>query len=853
MNVEPAIPERLARLRDLAYNLRWTWDHETFDLYRRLGGDLFEAAGYNPVEMLGRMPQEQLNAAAEDEGFVSLVERVARRLDEYMAGEVTWFSRVKNRAPGLSIAYFSLEFGIIECLKIYSGGLGALAGDHLKSASAIGIPLVGVGLIYQQGFFQQYLNASGWQQESYPVHDFYRLPIQLVRDEDGNEARISVEFPGRDVFARIWLAQVGRIPLYLLDTNIPVNLPADQDITDSLYGGDDELRIQQELLLGVGGVRALHVLGFEPTVCHMNEGHSAFSAIERIRLLMEKGLSAAEAMEAVRVGSIFTTHTPVPAGIDRFDPKLVEKYMGNYQSRLGLSGKEFFGLGRVDEGDEKSPFSMAVLAIKLAANKNGVSKLHGVVARSMWHELWPEVPESDVPITSVTNGVHYPTWISRDIAHLYAHYIGPHWADDPTNPHLWEKVRHIPPDEIWRTHARRRERLAAFSRQRLEVQFKRRGAGPAELGHAREVLNSRALTIGVARRFATYKRSTLIMSDLDRLHAILTNSERPVQLIFAGKAHPKDQPGKEFIQKIVRVARMPEFRDHIVFLEDYDMRVAHYLVQGCDVWLNTPRRPREACGTSGMKAAANGVLNLSVLDGWWDEAYNSSIGWAIGGGEHYTEEQHDYQDQIESEAIYELLEKDVVPLFYDRGRDGLPRRWIEMMKEAMRQLGPVFNASRMVYEYAERFYLPASERYRGLVSRKLDGARELAAWIKNLKQNWKRIKIERIFSIENEDSYQVGRVLEIRAALRLGDLTAKDVDVELYHGNVNPKGAIAGADTITMTHMETDERGQSIYSGLLPLKASGRYGYTVRILPSAEKMPNRIDLGLVSWADVPEV
>ncbi|MHC4661665.1 MAG: alpha-glucan family phosphorylase [Planctomycetota bacterium] len=853
MNVEPAIPDKLARLRDLAYNLRWTWDHETFDLFRRLGGALFEKCEYNPVDMLGKMSQDDLNAAAEDDGFVALLERVAGNLDEYLERETTWFNKVKSRVPNLCIGYFSFEFGITECLKMYGGGLGALAGDHLKAASAIGLPLVGVGLIYQKGYFQQYLNAGGWQQESYPVHDFYRLPLQIVRDEDGNEARVSVEFPGREVFARVWIAKIGRIPLYLLDTNIPVNAPEDQDITDELYGGDIEMRIRQELLLGIGGVRTLHALGYEPTVFHMNEGHSAFSAIERIHMLKEKGLSFSEAKEAVSAGSIFTTHTPVPAGIDKFEPELLEKYLCFHRQRLGLNKEEFLSLGRIDSTDKKAQFSMAVLAIKLAACKNGVSRLHGQVARSMWHDLWPDVSEDDVPITSVTNGVHYPTWISHDFADLAERFIGPHWASDPTNPHLWKRIQQVPPDEVWRTHVRRRERLVGFARRRLEMQLKRRGAGPAELGHAREVLDSRALTIGIARRFATYKRSTLILSDLERLRNILCNPDKPVQLIFAGKAHPQDQPGKEFIQKIIRVARMPDFRDHIVFLEDYDFRVARYLVQGCDVWLNTPRRPREACGTSGMKAVANGVLNLSVLDGWWDEAFKSNIGWAIGGGEHYSEEQHAHQDQVESEAMYELIEKDVVPLFYDRGRDRLPRRWIEMMKSAMSHCGPVFNASRMVYEYAERFYFEASERYRMLTGDSMAGAKKLAEWTENVRAGWKDIKIERIFTVDcNEECHQVGRVLEINAVLRLGKLTAGDVDVELYHGNVDPKGAITDAKSLTMTHLETEERGTSIYSGLLPLKASGRYGYTVRVLPASEKLPNRLDMGLVMWAPAPK-
>jgi starch phosphorylase len=784
--VAPSLPKKLECLRELAFNLCWTWDHETIDLFRRLDRDLWESCYHNPVLMLGKINQQRLRAAAADDGFVAHLDRVCQRLAEYMREE-TWYQKSFGRPDKPRIAYFSAEFGITECLPIYSGGLGVLAGDHLKSASDLGVPLVGVGLLYQEGYFSQYLNADGWQQESYPINDFYNLPLTLVLREDGSPVTTTVELPGRAVTIQIWRMQIGRLPLYLLDTNVPLNSREDQDITDALYGGGPEMRIKQEIVIGIGGIRALDALGLMPDVCHMNEGHSAFLGLERIRsLMLRDGLTFEEAQVAAASGNVFTTHTPVPAGIDVFPEDLVDSYFRRYYPALGLTREQFLALGRENPQDSGRGFNMAVLALHLASMVNGVSQLHGSVARRMWQHMWPGVPAHEIPIDAITNGIHVRSWISHDMEGLFDRYLGPRWKSEPANESVWERVDRIPDEELWRTHERRRERLVAFARRRLTAQLKRRGTSPAEMGQATEVFHPDALTIGFARRFATYKRATLLFHNPERLTQLLCDPERPVQIIFAGKAHPHDEGGKAFIKEIIHQARREELRNHIVFIEDYDMNVARYLVEGVDVWLNTPRRPREASGTSGMKGTANGVLNLSILDGWWAEAYSPEFGWAIGRGEEYDDLA--YQDAVESAALYNVLEKEVVPLFYTRGRDGLPRGWIAKMKAAMRSLAPFFNTNRMVSEYTRSLYLPAAERYWHLTEDSAVQAREFAAWKRKVRDNWPRIRVSGVEA--DADHLKVGDTLNVRAQIFLGQLTAGDVIVQLYQGLVDDRGDV---------------------------------------------------------------
>jgi len=851
--VVPSLPPSLERLRLLAYNLRWAWDHGTIELFRRLDSDLWESTGHNPVRMLGSISQAHLNAAAKDESFLAQLDRTARELDEYLSAESTWYRRAYGETDGMSVAYFSAEFGLTECLCIFSGGLGVLAGDHLKSASDLGLPLTGVGLLYQQGYFGQYLNAAGWQQESYDDNEFQNLPITLERRGDGAPVTVEVRLADHTVTAQVWRARVGRLPLYLLDANLPGNRPEDRDITDQLYGGDREMRLKQEILLGIGGCRALEALGIEPTVYHMNEGHAAFLGLECGRRLMERrGLSFAEAREAASAGLVFTTHTPVPAGHDYFPPALMDRYFADYPGILKISRSEFLGLGRQNPANDSEEFCMTVLALRMAGPSNGVSNLHGKVSRAMWKAIWPGLPEDEVPIGSVTNGVHLRTWISLEMNQLYDRYLGPKWREEHADLKIWQRVESIPREELWRTHERRRLRLVAFTRNRLRTQLLRRGAPQSVIDSGGEALDPDALTIGFGRRFATYKRATLLLRDVERLGRILNNPGRPVQIIFAGKAHPRDDAGKQLIQQIVRLAQSSEFRRRMVFLENYDMAVARYMVQGADIWLNTPLRPLEASGTSGMKAFANGAINLSTLDGWWDEAWLAAargdyfIGWAIGRGESYADA--GYQDQVESAALYDLLEHEIVPAFYDRGADGLPRRWIDCMKSSIAHLGPSFNMQRVVQEYASEFYVRVHGHYQRLLADGGARARALAAWSARMYAGWPQVRVESVDKAPGQE-LPVGSRIPVRARIRLGPIDPSEVAVELYLGHIDAQGEIAQGTALPMEPAGQTPEGLNVFEakGVACLE-SGLHGYTVRVLPYQPDEARSFLPGLIAWA-----
>ena len=839
-------------LRELAYNLRWAWDHDSIELFRRLDTDLWETSGHNPVQLLGSIDQMRLVAAAADDSFLAHLERVSQALHTRMEGQNSWFRRVHAADGKLLVAYFSAEFGLTECLSIFAGGLGVLAGDHVKSASDLGVPLVAVGLLYQQGYFRQYLSQAGWQKEEYVTNDFHNLPLRPLTRPDGKPLTIAVNYPGRVVTARVWWAQAGRVPVYLLDTNVPANNPADRDITGELYGGDNEMRLKQEILLGIGGYRALEAAHVLPAVFHMNEGHSAFLSLEHVRRLMERDqLSFQEARELASPSMIFTGHTPVEAGHDYFVPDLMDRYFSEYYQAVGLSRQDFLALGRRNASDQYEQFCMTVLALRMAASSNGVSKLHGEVSRRMWQAIWPGVPVGEVPIGHVTNGVHLRSWISNEMNQLYDRYLGPQWRD-AANGDLWKRVETIPAEELWRTHQRRRERLVTFARRKLREQMKRRGAPQSEIEAADEVLDADALTIGFARRFATYKRATLLLRDPERLKRILSDTKRPVQIIYAGKAHPRDGGGKELIQRIVTLARDPAFRRHVVFLEDQDMAISRYLVQGCDVWLNTPLRPLEASGTSGMKAAANGALNLSTLDGWWDEAWRAprpaseSIGWAIGNGEPYSDPGQ--QDQMESEALYDLLERDVVPMFYDLSPERLPRRWISQMKGSLKNLCHSFNTHRMVREYTERFYLPAFERFGRLEADSAAAARALSCWMNRVRREWPQVRVEALEEGPPAES-KVGDLVRVRARLRLGGLSPSDVTVELYLGALDATGEIVQPATFPMQHAGSPGKNEPIFEASgVPCCRSGMQGYTVRVLPHHPDLAARFVPGLITWA-----
>ncbi|MDO9068677.1 MAG: alpha-glucan family phosphorylase, partial [Deltaproteobacteria bacterium] len=838
------LTDELVALQRVAYNLWWSWEQDGINLFRRLDADLWKSTRHNPVEMLGILQQTTLDALKGDEGFMAHLQKVDEKLTAYLE-EKTWFDKTCNGNSKMKVAYFSMEFGLHESLPIYSGGLGILAGDHLKSASDLGLPLVGVGLLYRQGYFRQYLNNEGWQQEYYPENDFYNLPLTLERDENGQPLSFELDFGPRKFKVHIWRVQVGRVPLYLLDTNLEENRPEDRLITAQLYFGDKEMRMIQEILLGIGGIRALRLLGVVPNICHMNEGHAAFLALERIRLLMEKrGITFNEAREIVKAVNIFTTHTAVESGIDKFLPELLDKFFARYFKLLGISHDEFLGLGRQNPNNKQEPFCMAVLAIKLAEHTNGVSQLHGEVSRKMWKNLWPELPEEQLPLTSITNGVHTRTWMSNHMASLLVRYLGTRWMEDPTDHKVWHRIARIPDAELWRTRQSCREKLVDFARKRLKEQLIKVGATTKEIATAEEVLDPEALTIGFARRFATYKRGALLLRDLDRLARILNNPEMPVQFIFAGKAHPQDQEGKELIRQIVQAAHQERFRHRIVFIEDYDMEVARHLVQGVDVWLNTPLRPMEASGTSGMKVAFNGGLNMSVLDGWWCEGYQGNNGWAIGKGEVY--EDIEYQNQIEGRAVYDLLEKEVVPHFYDQGNDGVPRSWIATVKASMQSLCPVFSTDRMVQEYAGRSYIPAYGQWKQLVDDDLALALDLARWKEQIFRLWPLVRIEQA-EAGVADAIAVGSSVPVSARVAIGEIPVGQVSVEGYVGVLDSTGNIQGGEFVALEMRKDLGDGVYEFSGSFECRFCGRHGFMLRVMPQHKTLGNIYEPGYLIW------
>jgi starch phosphorylase len=846
--VVPRLPASLERLREIAYNLWWSWAPVAAELFMRIDPDLWEAVHGNPIELLGRVDQRRFDELSTDDAFTSHLDAAWTTFQRYMQRE-GWFSKTFPEAAGARIAYFSMEYGLHECLPIYSGGLGVLAGDHLKTASDLGIPLVGVGLAYAEGYFRQVLDGDGWQNERYPINDWHRMPVLPVQGAPGQRMVIRVAYPHGTVLAQLWKVQVGRVPLLLLDANLKENAPADRAITGPLYGGDQEFRVRQEIMLGIGGIHALEAVGLSPTACHMNEGHSAFLAVERIgRVMREKHVSFSIAAEANSAGNIFTTHTPVPAGNDAFAPQLVRRYLEPYRPALGISDHDLLALGRVDPSDEAAPFSMPVLAMRAADHYNGVSELHGDVSRKMWKGLWPGLPEHEIPIRFITNGVHTPSWVASEMGALFTRYLGPQWSEHLDDPELWERTYEIPDAELWQVHEHRRHRLVQHARKWLRAAAERRGAGRDELDLADEVLDPHALTIGFARRFATYKRATLLFTDLERVKKLLTDPERPVQLVFAGKAHPQDKGGKELIRSINHAAREVGLRGRVVFVEDYDMRIARALVSGVDVWLNTPRRPLEASGTSGMKAAANGALCLSVLDGWYAEAWRDhgwEIGWAIGRGEEY---QDAAGDAREAELLYDLVEHEVVPLFYSReGMSELPRGWIRRMKNAIAKLVPQFNTARMVREYSSKFYVPAIKLTHKLTDADLSAAKALTAWKDRVRAAWQGVAVEGI-RLESRDEVAVGEPVKVSAEVRLGTLGPDDVAVELYHGPTAGGHEIARGRIVRMRAEGRARDGVWQYRGEIETDASGAHAFAARVVPYNEAMSHPYETSLIRWA-----
>jgi starch phosphorylase len=852
--VQPRMPAELEPLVPLAKNLWWSWNERARDLFARIDPELYERVSENPIAMLFRAPQARLDALARDPEYLAELNRIKDELAAYL-GRETWFDRnYKGRPLGSAkVAYFSMEFGVHESVPVYSGGLGVLAGDHLKSASDLGLPLVGVGVAFSQGYFRQSLDHEGWQTERYPPNDWHDLPVSPVLGADGRRVAVTVTLPvlagadqgkTREVALQAWRVDVGRVPLYLLDANLPQNAPEDRALTNTLYGGDRNHRIRQEILLGVGGVRFLSALGIYPTICHMNEGHSAFLALERVRQLMaDSGVPFAIAAEAASAGNVFTTHTPVPAGNDAFAPELIAPYLRVLGQGLGLSPEEVLRLGKADPAQPGGEFSMPVLAIRLADRYNGVSVLHGREARAMWKVLWPKLNEHEVPIGSITNGVHLGTWVSRDLTAIYGRVFGADWEERGDDRAMWAKIDEVPDAELWAQRQAARARLVRELPERMRALTERKGL-VFDPGKLPAPLDPNALTIGFARRFATYKRGTLLLRDAERLRRILARDDRPVQLVFAGKAHPQDWGGKELIRDIVRASRLDAFRGRIVFVEDYDMSVARALVAGVDVWLNTPRRPLEASGTSGMKAALNGALHASVLDGWWAEAYAGDNGFAIGNGEEYADA--DYGDRVEAQALYRLLEEEIVPLFYERDERGLPAGWIARMKRSIASVGPFFNTTRMVEEYTKNLYEPAAARAHAMLDAGLAGARSVTAFRAKVAAEWPAVRIEEVAS-RAAQPIVTGQALEITASVKLGGLAPAEVAVEVYYGRLRGEQAIDDGVSAPLVHAADLGGGVHRFVGKIPASEAGEHAFAVRVRPHHAALANPFATRLVAW------
>jgi len=837
--VSPAIPAELEFLETLARNLWWSWNNDAFQLLMRISPPLWKQSGYNAMTFLDLVPQKRLEALTQDEAFLAHMARVRTAFETAVPPGM-------EPATDRAIAYFSLEFGIHESMRIYSGGLGALAGDHLKAASDMNLPLAAIGLMYRQGYFQQFLNADGWQQEHYPETDMHHMPLDRAVTSDGRPLMLEIPLPDGILKACVWLLRVGRIPLYLLDTNVPDNPHQYRDITSQLYGGDRLMRLRQEMLLGIGGIQALTALGINPEIVHINEGHAAFLSLARIaRLMQQHGIDLKTAREIVTRTTVFTTHTPVPAGNETFSQELLEPFFKTVETTLGLPADDIMDWCRA-EGDQASEPCMTVLGLRMARFSNGVSRLHGAVARRMWAHLWPGRVHDEVPIGHITNGVHIASWLSSQNAELFDRYIGPDWRHHPGAASTTDRINHIPDEELWRAHELGRGRLVRAARERAERQYASRNAPPADVAKARAILDQNALTIGFARRFATYKRATLLLSDPDRLEALLSREDRPVQLVFAGKAHPADDHGKDFIRQLVHFARRPAVRARMVFLENYDIGIARRLVQGVDVWLNTPRRPLEASGTSGMKAAANGGINVSVLDGWWCEGYSPDCGWAIGAGEEY--EDVEYQDSVEAQALYNILENEIVPAFYDRPDGDMPQRWIKMMRNSIKMALGRFSSHRMVAEYDSAFYEPAREAAAELAAADWKLARQLVRDHDRLRKLWGKVRIEQPETPVNLSKLHVGDSFRVSMRVHLGDLHQDEVDVEIYHGPVNSENRIVESHTTVVTEAEALGDGNYLYAHDLTCGTTGRFAFTGRVTPRGDTWRHLIP-GFITWTD----
>ncbi len=847
ITVNPQLPKRIEKLGEISNNLWWSWNTEFLRLFQKIDMDLWEQCSKNPVKFLKQVSQERLEKAAKDLSFLKEYDKVAENFEDYMNSKNTWFaSKYPSNKKDL-IAYFSAEYGLDQTIPIYSGGLGILSGDHLKSASDLGIPLVGVGLLYKNGYFNQKINGYGQQETEYNNIDLYDLPINPVKDDKGDDLTIYVKFPKRRLYLKVWQVNVGRVKLYLLDSDIPKNNEEDRDVTLRLYGGDQEMRIRQEIVLGMAGVSLLtKYLGLKPTIYHMNEGHSAFLNLEIIKnIIKEKQVSFEVAKDIASSKTVFTTHTPVPAGNDIFPIELVEKYFKDFWPRLGISREEFLKLGMKPGPDLDKGFNMGILALKIAGKKNGVSKLHGAVSRELFSEVWPNIAANESPIGYVTNGIHTCSWLAPRLKELYNKYLIPYWQDNMHHDYVWEKIKNIPDDKLWSAHVERKRKLINLVKENTTERLRRSGYSYEEINEIVSKLNPDALTIGFARRFATYKRATLIFKDIERMTQIMNNAGRPVQLIFAGKAHPADKEGQDLIKYIHEVSMMPQFKGKIFLLENYNIAMSRYLVSGVDVWLNNPRRPMEASGTSGQKASVNGVINFSVLDGWWAEGYTQNNGWTIGTNAEY--DSYEAQDMADSQSMYHTLEEKIIPTYYDRDKNGISKRWLEIMKNSIITTGGKYSTARMLVDYTNQLYIPLCNLTKKYYEN-IDNVAAYNAWKKDLYENWKDIKITQENTNLDNITLDAGNNIEVGCEVQLPNIDVENVTVEAYYGKILDNGVVENVSIIPMQLQEADEEHRKYYfTTKIELTTGGNYGYTFRVMPKHEMLLEPANLNLVKW------
>ena len=846
ITVNPQLPKRIEKLSEISNNLWWSWNTEFLRLFKTIDNDLWETCEKNPVKFLKQVSQERLEAVSKNVEFLKEYDKLARQFEDYMNSKNTWFANNYPENKNDLIAYFSAEYGLDRTIPIYSGGLGILSGDHLKSASDLGIPLVAVGLLYKNGYFHQKINGYGDQETEYINIELSNLPINPVKDKNGEDLIIYVKFPKRRLYLKVWQINVGRIKLYLLDSDIEKNNPEDRDVTLRLYGGDQEMRIRQEIVLGMGGTNLLtRALGLNPTIYHMNEGHSAFLILELIKnIIRDKQVSFDVARDIASSKTVFTTHTPVPAGNDIFPLDLVDKYFKDFWPRLGLDREEFLRLGMKPSQILEPGFNMGILALKVAGKKNGVSKLHGAVSRELFGDVWPDIAANESPITYVTNGIHTCSWLSPKLKELYNKYLMPYWQDNIHEDKVWEKINNIPDKTLWETHQDRKEKLLKLVKDNTTQRLRRSGYSYEEINEITSKLNPNALTIGFARRFATYKRATLIFKDLERITQILNNSEKPVQLIFAGKAHPADKEGQDLIKRIHEISMMPQFKGKIFLLENYNIAMSQYLVSGVDVWLNNPRRPMEASGTSGQKASVNGVINFSVLDGWWAEGYNQENGWTIGTNAEYNS--YEEQDIADSQSMYRTLEDKIIPTYYDKNEEGISPKWIRIMKNSIISTGGKYSTARMLVDYTNNLYMPLCNLTKKYYQN-VDTVAEYNLWKKNLYINWKDIKITQTNNLDNI-TIDAGNNIEVKCKVELPNVDLDNITVECYYGKILDNGIVENVSIIPMKLTEKDEESKKYeYTTKIELKTGGNYGYTFRVMPRHEMLLDAENLNLVKW------